>query len=518
LHELAEAYELLRTSAGVEANYPYLGTQRKYNDHSPSANSETPIQQPKEAGVHFAHSQFPLGTKEPLKSPQSNNWFEGRMPIFVGVGVAFLVLVLGFFVFRAAKRQVDEMPIEGHSRSGPSSALPELQQVKSVKECLLFAADAKQKGDHKRAIEFYLKAQEIEPTNQDVAALLTDISSHLGHLHISSDPSGASAEVFRLEKPSTEGVPISLENARPFRSGATPFDFVGLPYDDYAVRITRRGYSKPEVAFFSVVGPAVQTEHFVMVRNKGKLSVNTQPSALPYVLSQLKPDTDDASFPEYVDKGSTPMNEKEFETGRYRLEIPALAYSKEVDLTVDKISVLDLTGTEISSTNSTLPADGRTGTSVSEPVRTTPPPTPVKLPVQTDRPEYRVGDSVVLTVLPPFEGFLRIVSEDVNGRTTQVFPNGFDQERPVPAGQPIKIPTNDTYDLRLELPAGVSQGRERVVAYLSDRPSSDSAARIFIADNPFPGLQGKADSAIIRGISGHAKQAAQGTVEYQVTP
>lgn len=90
-----------------------------------------------------------------------------------------------------------------------------------------------------------------------------------------------------------------------------------------------------------------------------------------------------------------------------------------------------------------------------------------KLSLMTDKSSYRSGEAVKLTLQIPMDGYLRVYSVDASGEVTQFFPNRFETDDRVNAGAKVQLPGNNAYDLTLELPQGVTHGKEIIQAVLS---------------------------------------------------
>jgi cytochrome c5 len=99
------------------------------------------------------------------------------------------------------------------------------------------------------------------------------------------------------------------------------------------------------------------------------------------------------------------------------------------------------------------------------------PPTPagpaaaIDLAIWPDRATYRSGETLTLTALAGKDCQLTVVSIDRKGVGTVLFPNDFDTEQLIRAGQPMVLPPRGApYQLRLKDP-----GREIVIAYCTTR-------------------------------------------------
>jgi len=93
--------------------------------------------------------------------------------------------------------------------------------------------------------------------------------------------------------------------------------------------------------------------------------------------------------------------------------------------------------------------------------------------VTTDKPAYRNGDAVVCTIVPPFDGYLRVYSIDARQNRVRIFPNHFEKNDQVRGGQAVQVPGIDSYDLTLQLPPGATNGSELVQAVVSPLPFHD---------------------------------------------
>lgn len=88
------------------------------------------------------------------------------------------------------------------------------------------------------------------------------------------------------------------------------------------------------------------------------------------------------------------------------------------------------------------------------------PETPVELQLYADRGRYKVGDEVKLTVRSNVDCRLTVISIDVSGHGTVIFPNDFTPKDLLSAHLNLALPARDAgYRLRVK-----EKGRERVVA------------------------------------------------------
>ncbi len=86
--------------------------------------------------------------------------------------------------------------------------------------------------------------------------------------------------------------------------------------------------------------------------------------------------------------------------------------------------------------------------------------TPIELQLQADRPRYKVGDEIRFTIRANVDCRLHVISIDVSGHGTVIFPNDFVPSAQIKADTDLVLPAPGAgYRFRVK-----EKGRERVVA------------------------------------------------------
>ncbi len=89
------------------------------------------------------------------------------------------------------------------------------------------------------------------------------------------------------------------------------------------------------------------------------------------------------------------------------------------------------------------------------------------LPIRLNQKSFREGDAMVMTItVPPGGGYLNVINIEANDKATTLFPNAFEKDNFLPAGE-LTIPTNN---MKFNLNAGPPFGRALVMAVLSKKP------------------------------------------------
>ena len=89
-----------------------------------------------------------------------------------------------------------------------------------------------------------------------------------------------------------------------------------------------------------------------------------------------------------------------------------------------------------------------------------------KFPLATSASTYRLGDIVEFSVNVPMDGYLNLVTVDSKDQATVLFPNEFDSDNFVKAGE-FTFPTAEN---NFEFPASEPAGPTLVVAFITDSP------------------------------------------------
>ncbi len=80
--------------------------------------------------------------------------------------------------------------------------------------------------------------------------------------------------------------------------------------------------------------------------------------------------------------------------------------------------------------------------------------------LKTDKPVYRVGENVTVTVRANRDCYLSLYNTSSEGEVTQIFPNTYASDNLIQAGQVYRIPTEtDSFDFELEGPPGTERIR-----------------------------------------------------------
>lgn len=146
---------------------------------------------------------------------------------------------------------------------------------------------------------------------------------------------------------------------------------------------------------------------------------------------------------------------------------------------------------------------------------------------------YRIGERLEATVTSERDGYLYVLNLygcDAQGKhaeTVLLFPNEFQHENRVAAGQPVHIPAADAaYDLQASPPPGV----ERIKVFVSRQPNEQyeklrpgqGEGFAAIGDRPFvvtEGPQSWAEAcADVRIVSGEAERHASASQLGEVQP
>ena len=97
---------------------------------------------------------------------------------------------------------------------------------------------------------------------------------------------------------------------------------------------------------------------------------------------------------------------------------------------------------------------------------TAPPPPPPQTPealmieVQVDKPVYRAGELIVLTVRANRNCYLALYDTSTEGEITQIFPNKYAVDNLIQGGQIYRIPSqSDNFDYEVTGPPGIERVR-----------------------------------------------------------
>jgi hypothetical protein len=94
-----------------------------------------------------------------------------------------------------------------------------------------------------------------------------------------------------------------------------------------------------------------------------------------------------------------------------------------------------------------------------------------KLTIATDKPSYKVEESMKISLQVSQDGYLNIVNiGEGEGTATVLFPNQTHTDGRVHKGQTIELPNNDKWDMPASLPAGASRQKVLVVAFITQTP------------------------------------------------
>lgn len=115
---------------------------------------------------------------------------------------------------------------------------------------------------------------------------------------------------------------------------------------------------------------------------------------------------------------------------------------------------------------------------------------PIAVRLHTDKPSYRAGEELRVSVQASLAGHLRLYYQDAAGSITLLFPNALMPDDRIPGGgQPFTLlPARSQADSAREVAVFVTGppfGKERLVAIVSDTPFTDDPLRFTNAENPF---------------------------------
>lgn len=102
----------------------------------------------------------------------------------------------------------------------------------------------------------------------------------------------------------------------------------------------------------------------------------------------------------------------------------------------------------------------------------------------TNGDRFQHGELMSIRVNPKKNGYIRIYGFDDAGNTVQIFPNPWDQDNKVSAGEEIEIPSNkkgSEYDLFVSVPEGKSEIEEFVQIIFSPEQFQDKEINSFTA-------------------------------------
>ncbi len=127
--------------------------------------------------------------------------------------------------------------------------------------------------------------------------------------------------------------------------------------------------------------------------------------------------------------------------------------------------------------------------------------------VYTDRKSYNIGETVRIHLRSNRDAYVYVFSTDTRGRTSQLFPNYWDQDNYIRAGSSRSIPRGN-YDFIAEPPTG----RETIsVVAVSSRTGIPSRHRTFSRSNPFPSGSGAGIRAVVPRERRHDQMAEAST-------
>lgn len=138
------------------------------------------------------------------------------------------------------------------------------------------------------------------------------------------------------------------------------------------------------------------------------------------------------------------------------------------------------------------PAVAQTGLYAASPVQQTPPTATSRfaLRLRTDRDLYRIGDPVTVYITPERDCHLTLLDVGTSGRVTRLFPNRYQPDSRIRAGQTIVVPGDTAkIDYRLRGPAGI----ESLIAICQTRRQAVTTSRD--SADPYPDIGNAAQIA-----------------------
>lgn len=499
IEQVDEAYRILGGKQGLGAET----LQQRVNE-KPRAVSPYP-----EVGGEAGRGE--LRTGGGLRMPRVRQWIAQMPPwvpsaLAVG-GVAILLIVVISISSKGgspgAQGTSEHAVLHGERNVNPGDQKP---KAATAEDAIKAGFDRMSAGETDAAIKAFRAAIEMDPKNAVAAAQLDKLLSASGHIRVTTRPPGALVEVVAAGKQRT-GI---LEKA-------TPASFDHLPFGNYLVHVRMPGYEEVQPLAVQVKGTAPLELPVELKRQVGVLSLSSDPAGLDFRAQLVE------SLEVVERKGKTNVELTGLPTGKYLVEFSG-GQKRDVTITPGGKVEVALVGTGgptapkspsggVGTGSGASPVDGAPSSTVNLSVTT---PTPVK--VTTAKPLYHAGEAVVCSVEIPYDGHLRLYNVDAQGNRSRIFPNFFEKNDRVQKGQIVKIPGNDSYDLKLELPAGLTKGTESVHAVMSPTPfTNDDNQASLNEKTPFQSLgTGSVSEFKTRGLTPQQKSDS-GSVSYEVT-
>ncbi len=126
----------------------------------------------------------------------------------------------------------------------------------------------------------------------------------------------------------------------------------------------------------------------------------------------------------------------------------------------------------------------------------------IKVQGKTDKPSYKFGDLMTITATADQDCYLRLYLYNASQEISQLYPNTYQQEHFVKAGQTVVIGgLSFPFDFKVQAPAG----NELIKVVASKRPFTDEESRRF-SEQVFNDIQGDTIASLSsRGITPEAK-------------
>ena len=448
-----------------------------------------------------ASPQAPALTTRPAQTPAGHSIVPKGILV---VGGAIVLLLALYLLFRPSAGNATQAP--------PTTTIAVVDVAKSpVDELLKQAAEKLSAGDNSAALELYRKVLEHKPDHALALSQLTQLSNNRGRVRVETSPPGAMAHLVRPgEKPGN------------LTGRSTPAEFVDLPLGAYVVHVGLDGYAPVAPSPIELRSTETKMVGIELKRQTGTMAISVDPAGAKFVAKLVKSQAGNGDPTPVEKNGSVSGRDaegkpgrtelKDLPTGTYLVELPEFSQTRQVEIVSDQL-------VEVAFSVSPKPAAAKPSNDKPDPATGSANPAPAgakNLTVTTERATYKNGEDVTCVVDIPFDGHLRMYSIDVNGQKVQIFPNGYETNGAVRAGTRVRIPGNNEYTLKLDLPPDSKGGEEKVVAVLS--PSQFEGGVGPDADNPFPSIEASTDLKT-RGLSPKAVgNAASGTGSYRVSP
>ncbi len=115
-----------------------------------------------------------------------------------------------------------------------------------------------------------------------------------------------------------------------------------------------------------------------------------------------------------------------------------------------------------------------------------PTPEPLMIEVQVDKPVYRIGEFIVLTVRSNQDCYLALYDISTEGEVSQIFPNKYANDNLIRGGRLYRIPTEtDNFDYEITGPPGI----ERVRAVCTQKNVNIIDPSVVSKQETFPRIQ-----------------------------